>query len=125
MSEQNGNAATGVTVGDLRRALSALDWEHGLTRHQVQRKCRLLPYNIFLRLPDSKRYYSGTELLHDARVAASRAEGEFLGPTPDIPEDEVLDEGGPPAWGPSPLFTPGGVVDSTSAEDRLPTEPEE
>lgn len=122
MSEQSGNAAAGVTVGDLRRALNALDWEHGLTRRQVRRRCPLLPHSIYLRLPDSKRYYAANDVLHDALISASRAEGEFLGPTPDLPEEESQDEGGPPAWGPSPLFTPGGSVDSASTEDRTPTE---
>jgi hypothetical protein len=122
MSEQSGNAAAGVTVGDLRRALNALDWEHGLTRRQVRRRYPLLPQSVYLRLPDSKRYHAADDLLHDAFISASRAEGEFLGPAPDLPEDEALDEGGPPAWGPSPLYTPGGSVDSTSTEDRAPTE---
>ena len=122
MSQQSSNVVPSVMLGDLRRALNALDWEHGLTRQQVRRKCRMLPHSVYLRLPDSKRYYAARDLLHDAQISASRAEGEFLGPAPNLPEDEARDEGGPPAWGPSPMFTPGGAVDGTSAEDRTPVE---
>jgi hypothetical protein len=57
------------------------------------------------------------EVLQDVGMAASRAEGEYLGAHPDIPEEESLEEGGPPAWGPTPLFTPGAVEDGGSAED--------
>jgi hypothetical protein len=126
MSEQRTDAAgdgTGaVTVGELRRALSALNWSAGLTRDHIRRKWRRLPQAIYLRLPSSKRYYSPGSVMYDAEIAASRAEGDFLGPTPDLPEDESLDEGGPPAWGPDPIFTPGGAVDSGSAEDRTTEE---
>ncbi len=110
-------ALTPECVRAAARALDHLDWHQGLTRVQIRRKCPSLPAGIFLRLPDSKRYTSAVEVLHDAGVAASRAEGEYLGPNPDIPEDESLAEGGPPAWGPSPLYTVGGVENSGSAED--------
>jgi hypothetical protein len=116
----SGQPASGITVGELREALVALDWSKGLTRLQLKRKCRVLPQSIYLRLPSSRRYYGADEVLHDAAIAASRAEGDFLGAAPDLPEAESLDEGGPPAWGPDPLFTPGGAVDSGSAEDRSP-----
>lgn len=98
-------------------ALTQIDWAHGLTRIQIRRRYPRLPEAIFLRLPDSKRYHSAAETLHDAGLAASRAEGEFMGANPDLPEAESLAEGGPPAWGPSPLFTVGGVENSGSAED--------
>lgn len=111
-----------ITVGEVREALGALDWGHGLTRVQIRRRYRALPKGVFLRLPDSKRYHSAAEVLHDARIAASRAEGDFLGVSPVMPEAESLDEGGPPGWGPSPLFTPGGAVDGGSAEDRTAAE---
>ena len=120
MADQANRPTRGVTVGELRSALAALHWSDGLTRDQVRRKCRMLPEQVYLRLPSSKRYYSPDMLLHDAAVAPSRAEGDFLGSAPDLPEEEVLDEGGPPAWGPDPLFTPGAAVDGTSAEDRDP-----
>jgi hypothetical protein len=120
MSGTRASTEGGVTVGALRQALASLDWHGGLTRRQIQRRCRLMPEGVYLRLPASKRYYSADDVLHDVRIASSRAEGDFLGAAPDLPEAEARDEGGPPAWGPSPLFTPGGVVDSTSAEDREP-----
>jgi hypothetical protein len=117
-----GAGSGGTTVGDVRRALAALSWGDGLTRDQIRRRYRALPQSIYLRLPASKRFRAASEVLHDADIAASRAEGEFLGPHPDLPEGESLSDGGPPAWGPDPVFTPGGYVDSGSAEDRTPEE---
>lgn len=114
-------ALTTEVVTQVARALAPLDWRQGLTRHQIRRKVPGLPRAIFLRLPDSKHYSSVGEVLHDAGVAASRAEGEFLGSDPEIPEAELLAEGGPPAWGPSSLYTVGGVVDGGSAEDNTGT----
>lgn len=131
MSEHKANggagstSGNGITVGELRQALTALNWSSGLTRDQIRRHYRALPQGVYLRLPSSKRYYSPAMVLHDAEIAPSRAEGEFLGAAPDLPEAESLDEGGPPAWGPSPLFTPGGAVDGGSAEDRSPEEVED
>jgi hypothetical protein len=119
------NAQHGVTVGDLRRDLAALDWTHGLTRDQIRRKYRALPESIYLRLPAKKLYFGPNAVLHDVEAAPSRAEGEFMGAEPDLPEAEALEEGGPPAWGPSPLFTPRGIVDGTSAEDRNPDDQDE
>lgn len=120
MSSAQENSQRGETMGDVRRELAALDWSHGLTRDQIRRKVRALPQSIYLRLPARKVYSDPATVVHDAEVAASRAEGEFMGADPDLPEEEALDEGGPPAWGPSPLFTPGGSVDGNSAEDRDP-----
>jgi hypothetical protein len=56
-------------------------------------------------------------VLQEAEIASSRAEGDFLGANPDLHEAEVIAEGGPPLWGPTPLFTPGGVVHGGSTED--------
>jgi hypothetical protein len=120
MSQQQPDPTKTMTVGDLRAALANLPWAHGLTRAQIRRKWRALPRGIYLRLPDSKRYTSAEEVLRDAQIASSRAEGDFLGPYPDLDvlEEISLDDGGPPGWGPDPLFTPGTRVDSGSAEDR-------
>lgn len=120
MSDEQTQHTSGVTVGELRQALAGLNWSKGLTRLQIRRKCRALPESVYLRLPSSRRYYDAEAVLHDAAISASRAEGDFLGPEPDLPEDESRDEGGPPAWGPDPIFTPGASVDSASAEDRSP-----
>ena len=120
MDGANQDSQGGVTVGNLRRELAALNWSTGLTRDQIRRKYRSLPEPIYLRLPAKKLYFSPNSLMHDAEVATSRAEGDFLGATPDLPEEQALDDGGPPGWGPSPLFTPGGVIDGKSAEDRDP-----
>lgn len=121
--------APDITADELRstaRALERLPWgEAGLTRDQVRRAYRELPRAIYLRLPASKRYTFAREVLHDAGFAQSRAEGEFLGAHPDIPEAESLGDGGPPAWGPPPLFSVGGVEDGGSAEDRAVLEEDE
>jgi hypothetical protein len=118
--DERGLARITLTPDEARAAASALgeiDWARGLTRLQIRRRYPQLPQAIFLRLPASKRYPSAAEALRDAGLAASRAEGEYLGAHPDLPEAESLAEGGPPAWGPSPLFTIGGVENSGSAED--------
>ena len=116
----SGERTNGITIGELRQALAALDWSRGLTRVQIKRKYRALPEAIYLRLPASRRYHSAADVLRDAAIAASRAEGDFMGADPDLPEAESREEGGPPAWGPDPIFTPSGSVDSASAEDRSP-----
>lgn len=114
-------AAPAITTDEVRAtalALQSISWGlDGLTRTQIRKQYRDLPEAIFLRLPDSKQYKGAEEVLHDAGVSASRAEGEFLGANPDLDEAESVDEGGPPAWGPSPLYAVGGTQDGGSAED--------
>jgi hypothetical protein len=111
-----------ITAEDERQAtqrLGAIEWSpEGLTRDQIRRKYRDMPIGLYLRLPSSKRYHSAAEVFHDADIAPSRAEGDFVGAHPDIPEAESVADGGPPAWGGTPLFTVDGVEDSGSAEDR-------
>jgi hypothetical protein len=102
--------------------LAQLDWSHGLTRNDLKEAYPDFPQQIYLHLPDSKRFASPQEVLRSARLAPSRAEGDFLGATPDIPARRAVEEGGPPGWGASPLVTPGGLIDSGSAEDRNETE---
>src|SRR5262249_35038813 len=109
-------AVTPDEVLDTLAALEALDWSQGLTRDQIRRKYRALPEPIYLRLPSSKHFTSPEEVLHDAGVASSRAEGDFMGPAPDLPDEDSLDDGGPPAWGGDPIFN-GDVQDGGSAED--------
>lgn len=98
--------------------LGQLDWTQGLTRNDIKTAYPEFPRQIYLLLPDSKRFQSPEEVFATARLAPSRAEGDFLGSTPDIPARTSVEEGGPPAWGDSPLVTPGGAIDSGSAEDR-------
>ncbi len=129
MAPRAGEPRAALTLERLRdviEALARLDWRGGLTREQIRRKCRALPEGIYLRLPDSKRFQSVTEVLHEAGIAPSRAEGEFLGAYPNIPAEESIAFGGPPAWGQQPaVFPQGASVDSGSAEDREGPLPEE
>jgi hypothetical protein len=107
-----------IDMDEVQLHLEELDWSHGLTRDQIRRKYRDLPDIVYLHLPASKRFGSPEEVLRTAALSRSRAEGEFMGAEPGLPEAESLDEGGPPAWGGDPLFNPGAAVDGGSAEDR-------
>jgi hypothetical protein len=95
----------------------------GLTRDQLRRRLKDLPEAVYLRLASSRRYLSADDVLRAAGSAPSRSEGDFLGPNPDIPEAESLDEGGPPAWGGDPLLTLDGIEESGSAEDTAEPAP--
>src|SRR5260370_12702694 len=64
--------------------LEGLDWHTGLTRDQIRAAYRDLPLGIYLRLPDSKRYGSAEEGLHEGGLAPNRAEGTLLGAHPHI-----------------------------------------
>lgn len=105
-------------------ALAGLDWSQGLTRDQIRRKYPELPEPIYLRLPSSKRFTSPDEVLHDAGVAASRAEGDYMGADPDLPDEDAIGDGGPPAWGGDPIFN-GSVQDGGSAADTEGLEEDE
>ncbi len=98
--------------------LMELDYgEDGLTRDQIRKRFRDLPEAIYLRMPSSRHFHSAEEALRDAADARSRAEGDFLGPQPDIPAQASVGDGGPPAWGGDPLFTLDAVDKGGSAED--------
>ena len=106
-------------------ALTQLDYgDEGLTRNDIRKQYKGLAPGIYLRLPSSRRFTSAQDVLHAASLAPSRAEGEFLGEDPDLPEAESLADGGPPAWGPTPLTTIDATEDSGSAEDRSTLQPE-
>lgn len=110
------------------RVLARLDWSRGLTRDQIRLADKHLPLGIYLRLPDSKHFTSVGEVLHEAGVASSRAEGDFMGAAPDYPDEESVADGGPPGWGDEdPLFSVNAQIDGGSAEDSeelLPGEAE-
>ena len=66
--------------------LMELDFgQDGLTRDQIRKHYRELPEAIYLRMPSSRHFRDAEEALRDALDARSRAEGEYLGPQPDIP----------------------------------------
>lgn len=99
--------------------LEGLDWHRGLTRDMIRACYRELPLGIYLRLPDSKLYASMEAVLHEAGLAPSRAEGDFMGAAPNLPDKESLEDGGPPSWGVQPLvYSAHATLDSGSAEDR-------
>lgn len=99
-------------------ALDSLDWRTGLNRVQIVRKCPDLPPELYMRLPESKRFWSPSEVLREAGSAASRAEGDFLGANPDIPAEESIADGGPPGWGRQPgVYPQRAILDGGSAED--------
>ncbi len=129
--EADPEALAAISTDDLETlALRLMDLDFGsdgLTRDQLRRRLDDLPKAVYLRLPASRHYHDATTVLRDAGSAPSRSEGDFLGPNPDIPEEESLDSGGPPAWGPTPLLTLDAIEDSGSAEDtdeRVPGDEE-
>lgn len=118
-----------LTQQDVRKAattLAGLDWTSGLTRDQIRMTYRDLPLGIYLRLPDSKHFGSVDEVLHEAGVASSRAEGDFMGANPDYPVDASLADGGPPGWSDEdPLYVVNAQIDGGSAEDNEELQPGE
>ncbi|HEU5438251.1 MAG TPA: hypothetical protein VFU88_03090 [Ktedonobacterales bacterium] len=101
-------------------ALHSLDWRHGLTRDEIKAAYPELPVGIYLRLPATKKFTSPLEALHECGLAPSRAEGMFMGANPEVefPEEESVDEGGPPGWGDQPAVYPlGATIEGGSAED--------
>lgn len=99
--------------------------EEGLTRDQIRKRYRDLPEALYLRLPASRRFLSAEDALRAVGSARSRAEGDFMGDQPDIPEATSVADGGPPAWGGDPLLTRDAVEDGGSAEDTEGLEPAE
>lgn len=98
--------------------LMELDFgEDGLTRDQIRKHYRELPEALYLRMPSSRHFLTADEALRDALDARARAEGDFLGAQPDIPDAESVEDGGPPAWGGDPLLTRDAIGDGGSAED--------
>ncbi len=103
---------------DAQQALTKLDWgEEGLTRDEIRERYSDLPSALYLRLPASKRFTSAEDTLHNVADARSRAEGEIPGDSADSPEAESIADGGPPAFGPDPIFSYKGKEDGGSAED--------
>lgn len=111
-------ALTHEEIAATAAALHDMNFSHeGLTRDQIRSRYHALPKAVYLRLPSSKHFINALEVLQEAEIAPSRAEGEFMGANPNLPEAEAIEDGGPPAWGPTPLFTPGGIVEGGSMED--------
>jgi hypothetical protein len=97
-----------------------VDWNRGHTRDRLRQIYPELPLAIYLRLPDSKLFTSADEVLHEAGLAASRAEGDFMGARPDYPAEQSIADGGPPGWGTDDAVLAGELtIDGGSSEDRV------
>lgn len=112
----------------LHRLLGAVDFgEHGLTRNELRDRAPALPEQVYLRLPDSKRFRSVEEILEQTGWhSLARADGEFVDSLDAIPAAGATTEGGPPAWGNSPLVESTPVIGApddepiTGAPERSP-----
>jgi hypothetical protein len=97
-----------------------LDWNQGHTRDRLRQVYPDLPLAIYLRLPDSKRFTSAGEVLHEAGLSASRAEGDFMGARPDYPDEQSIADGGPPGWGTDDAVLDGQLsIDGGSTKGRV------
>jgi hypothetical protein len=102
----------------LHRLLRSVDYgEHGLTRNELRDRVPNFPEQVYLRLPDSKRFRSPEEILDQTGWhALARADGEFVDPLDAIPASGATADGGPPAWGNSPLVESTPVIDAPDNE---------
>jgi hypothetical protein len=99
--------------------LARLDWSHGLTRDEIRQFIPDFPLIIYLRLPAAKRFTSANAVLQCAIHAQTRADGglnETKTARKRSLEEEILEYGGPPAWGSDPLFA-GATQTGGSAMD--------
>jgi hypothetical protein len=117
-------------LAEAEQTLAQLDWgEEGLTRDEIREHYPKLPSALYLRLPASKHFISANDVFHNVADSKERAEGEIPGDSAESPEAESLGDGGPPAWGPDPIYSNRGKEDGGSAEDTeglfLPEEDEE
>jgi hypothetical protein len=100
------------------QALAQLDWgEEGLTRDEIRERYPELPSALYLRLPASKHFTSAEDTLHNVADSRSRAEGEIPDEDSDSPVAESIADGGPPGYGPDPIYSNRGKEDGGSAED--------
>lgn len=91
----------------LRTRLESLEYgEHGLTRNDMRVRMADLPDDVYLHLPDSKRFRNADEVLHEVRTSSARSEGEFIAPDDNTPSDGAEADYGPAAYGDSPLISP-------------------
>lgn len=102
----------------LRRLLRDVEYgEYGLTRHELRARVPQLPEQVYLRLPDSKRFRSVAEILDQTGwQALARADGEFIDSLDAVPAAGATADGGPPAWGNSPLVESAPVIDAPNDE---------
>ncbi len=106
-----------TTLENARALLDRLDYgEHGLTRNDMRAQLPDLPDIIYLHLPDSKRFNTTDETLHEVHASPGRAEGEFIAATDDTENAEA--DYGPAGYGDSLLVDPSLV--SASGNTPVP-----
>lgn len=94
-----------VDFAALRRQLDGIDWGHGLTRDGIKKRFSGLPEEVYLHLPSEKEFRSSAELVAYAERAIEIADRMV------IPAEGAAEDGGPEAWGDSPLETVVEVPD--------------
>lgn len=86
-----------VDFAALRRQLEDIEWGQGLTRDAIRKRFRGLPEEVYLHLPSEKKFRNAEELVTYAERAIQVADRLI------IPPEGAAEEGGPEAWGDSPL----------------------
>jgi hypothetical protein len=90
-----------------RRELEGLDYgAQGLTRNDLRAQIADLPDDIYLHLPDSKRFRGADEVLNEVNRSAARAEGEFIAAADNTPSEGAQADNGPAGYGDDPLIGP-------------------
>ena len=109
-------AAGHLSAAEAHVMLEHLDYgERGLTRNDMRAQLPELPDAIYLHLPDSKRFSTADEALHEVARSAGRAEGEFVAANDETGSDAApADEGAPAGYGNDPLVEATVVGPSTN-----------
>lgn len=115
MAQERTRSGTMGTV-QAHSLLGGLDYgEHGLTRHELRDHIPSLPDEIFLHLPDSKRFRSADAVLHEVGRSAGRAEGEFVAANDETGTSAAARVSGEPAgYGADPLVADSIVGDTSN-----------
>ncbi len=95
--------------------MMALDWSVALSRDDLRHRIPQLPPIIYLHLPATKRFNSPDDVRLALWASLHRLHDEdgIL-----VDEAQVMDNGGPPTWGPDPLLG-GKTQESGSAMDQF------
>ena len=90
--------------------LESIHWlDNGLTRGEIRQRWGSMPDELYLHLPDSKRFSTAHDVVFEAANAKIRVSGEFgerdSGPT------TAQHDFGPAGYGESPLNTSAPVLE--------------